>query len=248
MDPRLPLSVLSSAAELFAVVQFTRCGAHRSYPWFIAFLLAGAAQTFIWLAGSPDSHSYLVAYRLTMPLMLGLQYLVVIELWRRLMSCYLGIHRVSNLLGIAILLIAAAISASTGFDGLHLWGKPLGSFGFLWLMWGIRYTASVLCIFSALLALWAGAFDHGVPANTIRHAWLLACYFGSVALGYLVVNLVKGSALIAGVILTGSSIAFYTLWGRLITREGEAPTERLIAPRRSLMNVLPWPIRRMLPY
>ena len=248
MDPRLTLTVLGAVAELFAFYRLLTLGAHRTYPWFATYLIAGFAQSFIWLVGPPESRAYLTVYRWTMPVTLALQCVVVLELWRRLMSCYRGIHQVSLSLGAIILIVAMAVSFSTGFDGLRMWGKPLGSLTFHWLMWAVRYTASVLCIASVALALWAQAFDHGVPANTIRHARLLSGYFGSVAIGYLVLNLFPGTATFVGACTTGAAAGFYVLWGILLQRKGQEPIERLLAPQRSFFRDLPWPIRRLLPY
>jgi hypothetical protein len=248
VDPRLVLTVLSAAAELFAFYRMLVVRAHRTYPWFAAYLLAGCAQSFIWLAGTPDSRAYLTVYRWTMPLMLALQCLIVLELWRRLMSCYRGIHHISHSLGMIVLAIALGASFSTGFDGLAMSGRPLRLMTFHWLMWGVRYTASVLCIASVILAFWSSLFDHGVPENTIRHAWLLSAYFGSIAAGYLVVNLAPGTAPVIGACLTGAAAGCYVLWGVVIKRKGQEPIERLLVPERALLKALPLNLRRLLPY
>ena len=242
------LTILGAAAELFAFSRLVAARAHRTYPWFATYLLAGFAQSFVWLAGSPESKSYLVAYRWTMPVIIALQYIVVLELWRRLMACYRGIHHVSHSLGMIVLVVAMAVSFSTGFDGLRMWGTAIGPLTFHWLIWSVRYSASVLCIASAMLALWASIFDHGVPSNTIRHARLLAAYFGSVALGYLVMNLAPGTAPIVGACVTGATAASYIVWGLAFQRKGEEPIERLLLPRRTLLRDLPWRIRRLIPY
>ncbi len=174
--------------------------------------------------------------------------MIVLELWRRLMSCYRGIHHISHSIGIIVLVIAMGVAFSTGFDGLSMRGQPLNHLTFHWLMWGVRYIASALCIISVLLALWASLFDHGVSENTIRHGRLLAAYFGAVALSYLIVNLAPGSAPLAGACLSGATAGFYVLWGVLLKRKGQEPIERLLAPERWILKGLPVPIRRMLPY
>ena len=248
MDPRLALTVLSATAELFALTRLITLRAHRTYPLFATYLIAGFFQSFIWLAGSPESRSYLTAYRWTTPVMLALQCLIVLELWRRLMACYRGIYQISHAVGFTILAVAMTTSFSTGFDGLAMWGHPVSSVSYHWLMWGVRYTASVLCIASVLLAFWASAFDHGVPENTIRHAQLLSAYFGSIALGYLILNLAPGTAPVIGACTTGAAAATYVLWGIVFKQKGQEPIERLLAPRRGLWKTLPWTIRRLLPY
>lgn len=129
-----------------------------------------------------------------------------------------------------------------------MWGHSVSSMTFHWLIWGARYSASMLCIACALLALWASAFDHGVPVNTIRHARLLSGYFGSVAVGLLIVNLAPGSAVVVGAFMTGASVAFYVLWATVLDAKGQVPIERLIAPQRCASKPLPWVIRRFMPY
>jgi hypothetical protein len=248
VDPRLVLTVLSAGAELFAFYRLFAVRAHRSYPWFATYLLTGCAQSFIWLGGSPESHGYLTLYRWTMPVMLGLQCMVVLELWRKLMSCYRGIHQISHSLGIIIITVALAVSFSSGFDGLAMSGRPLRIVTFHWLMWGVRYTASVLCIASVILAFWSHLFDHGVPENTIRHGQLLSTYFGLLAMGYLVVNVAPGSAPFIGACMTGAAAGCYVLWGVVIKRKGQEPIERLLIPDRAVLKALPVTFRRLLPY
>jgi hypothetical protein len=99
-----------------------------------------------------------------------------------------------------------------------------------------------------ILAWWASFFDHGVPENTIRHAQLLSMYFGSVALGYLIMNLARGTAPVVGACTTGAAAACYVVWGVAMKKKGEQPIERLLTPRRGLLRDLPLTIRRLIPY
>ena len=248
MDPRLAVTLVCAAAELFACVRLIETRVYRSYPWFIAYLVTGFLQSFIWLAGSPSTHAYLMVYRWTTPLVMGLQVLVVLELWRGLMSCYRGIYQISHALGIGIMTLAVLIASSTGFDGLAMHGQSISLISFHWLIWSVRYTGSILSIACILLAWWASTFDHGVEPNRIRHAQLLAGYFGSIAIGYLVLNLRLGSAETVGICTTLSAAGFYVAWGWMLGRDGEIPIERLMAGSRSRALVaMPW-LRRMIPY
>jgi hypothetical protein len=248
MDSRLVLTMTCAAAELFACWRLIETRVYRSYPWFTAYLLAGFLQSFIWLAGSPSTHGYLIAYRWTTPFLMALQILVVLELWRGLMSCYHGIHRISHALGAVIAVLAAAVAFSTGFDGLVMHGEPVSRIGFHWLMWSVRYTGSILSIACVLLAAWAGVFDHGVPPNRIRHAQLLAGYFGSIAIGYLLLNLHYGSAEQIGGFTTLAAAGFYVAWGVMLGSQGEVPTERLLVRRQfRALTAVPW-LRRLIPY
>lgn len=249
MDPRLLATIVCAAAELFAFWRLVAIQAHRTYPWFVTYLLAGCLQSFIWLAGPPSSHAYITAYRWTMPFIIALQAVVVLELWRSLVSCYRGIHRISHWLGLVILLIGAAVAFSTGFDHLRMEGQPVRLITFHWLIWAVRYTGTILCIVSALLAIWAANFDHGVPRNTIRHAELLAFYFGSQAIGFLVINLEHGTSPIVGIFTMLAAAGFYIAWGIVLTAPGSLPTERLMVRRPlSGRRDLRWVFRRMMPY
>ncbi len=249
MDPRLIATIVCAAAELFAVFRLVAIRAHRAYPWFVTYLMAGCLQSFIWLAGPPSSASYVRAYRWTMPVILALQALVVLELWRSLMSCYQGIHRISKWLGVLVLLVGGGLAFSTGFDHLQMHGQPMKLVTFHWLIWAARYTGTILCIISALLSFWAVTFDHGVPRNTIRHAELLAFYFGAQAIGFLVINLMRGSSPIVGIYTIWAAAAFYIAWGFRLTADGNVPTERLMIQRPvSGRWDLRWVFRRLTPY
>lgn len=248
MDPRLVLTMTCSAAELFACWRLLATRVHRSYPWFTAYLVAGFLQSFVWLAGSPATHAYLVAYRWTTPFIMALQVLIVLELWRALMSCYAGIHRISHLLEIIILALAVLVASSTGFDGLTMHGQSVSLISYHWLMWSVRYTGSILSVACILLAAWASAFNHGVPPNRIRHGQLLAGYFGSIAIGYLLLNLGYGTADTIGVCTTLAAAGFYVAWGVTLSAEGEIPFERLMGRTRSkALTSVPW-LRRLIPY
>jgi hypothetical protein len=248
MDLRLVLTMTCAAAELFAVWRLVETRVYRAYPWFTAYLVAGFLQSFAWLAGSPATHAYLLVYRWTTPFILALQVLIVLELWRGLMSCYRGIHRISQALGFLILTLAMLVASSTGFDGLAMQGRSISLISFHWLIWSVRYTGSILCVACVLLAWWAATFDHGVPPNRIRHAQLLAAYFGSIAIGYLVLNLGWGSAAVVGVCTTLTAAAFYVFWGFTLGASGEVPIERLmVRPGNRRLFSLPW-LRRLTPY
>ena len=248
MDSRLVLTLACSAAQLFAFWRLVGTRVYRSFPWFAAYLVSGALQSFIWLAGSPDTPGYLLAYRWTTPFVMALQALIVLELWRALMSCYRGIYRVSHAIGAIIVALAVLIASATGFDGLTMHGESVSRISYHWLMWSVRYTGSILSIACVLLAGLASTFDHGVPPNRIRHAQLLAGYFGSIAIGYLLLNLGYGTADMIGICTTLAAAGFYIAWGVVLDEEGEVPIERLLTgPRSKAWFALPW-VRRLIPY
>lgn len=249
MDPRLITTVLCAAAELFVFWRLITIRAHREYPIFVTYLLAGFLESFIWLAGPPSSHDYLIVYRWTTPVILALQAAVVLEMWRSLMACYRGIHYTSRWLGVLVLLCGVGLAFSTGFDHLVMRGEPLNRLSFHWLMWGVRYLGTILAIVCALLAAWAAVFDHGVPRNTIRHAELLAFYFGLQATGFLIINLVHGSAHAVGIYITLGAAGLYVAWGFLLTADGSVPIERLMVSRSATgRHDLRWILRRLTPY
>jgi hypothetical protein len=223
MDPRLALTVLCSGAELFAFGRLVRAGVHRVLPWFTIYLAAGFAQSFIWLAGPPRSHAYANAYGLTAPLIIGLQILVFLELWRKLILRYPGADRAVKALGVAIVGASIALGLLGGVDGLALQVGLSHVLLFRWMSWVIRYSATVLCIASSLLAVWASIFEAKLPRYLTRHAYLLACYFGSIAAGYLLMNLDLLRPVHVGEITVGCAATLYILWGILTNgyRDGD---------------------------
>lgn len=217
MDPRLVLTVLCSAAELFAFYRFVRARVHRILPWFSAYLVVGFAQSFVWLVGPPGSHAYTNAYGLTTPLVIGLQIGVFLEVWRKLFMRSSRTDRAAKALGLAIIGASIALGLLSGVDGLALHMGLSRRLFFQWISWIIRYSATVLCIASSLLAVWASTFESRLPRFLQRHAYLLACYFGSIAAGYLMMNLDLLPARLAGELTVGSAAGLYLLWGILTT-------------------------------
>ncbi len=213
MDPRLILTVLCSAAELFAFCRFVRARVHRILPGFSIYLLAGFAQSFVWLVGSPRSHAYASAYGLTTPLLIGLQVFVFVELWRKLMLRYSTADRAAKGFGLAVIAASLVMGILSGVDGLALQFGLSRAVLFRWIFWGVRYSATVLCIACSLLALWATMFDRRLPWYLTRHAYLLASYFGSIAAGYLILNLQLLPAALVGELTVGSAAILYLIWG-----------------------------------
>jgi len=212
-DPRLVLQFICSTAELFAFWRFVSSRAYRSFPWFAGYLLAGFVQSFVWVVGPPKSHAYAIAYSVTTPLILALQCSVTLELWRKLKAQDRHVGGISKGLGFGVLALALAVALSTGFDSL--WGYPTRRIVFPWIFWAVRYTGSVLCVVCSLLAVWATTFERRLAPNLVRHAYLLTCYFGSIAAGYLGLNLMRWSSEWIGVFTVGSATALYVLWGVL---------------------------------
>lgn len=200
--------------------------AHRVLPWFSAYLILGFAQSFIWLAGPPRSHAYASAYGLTTPLVIGLQIAVFLEVWRKLILQYSRTDRAVQALGLAIIGASAALGLLSGVDGLALHVGLSRRYLFEWISWITRYSATVLCIASSLLAVWASTFDRGLPRYLRRHAYLLACYFGSIAAGFLMMNLDFLPTHVVGELTVGAAAGLYVLWGILaIGPDEDAPQE-----------------------
>ena len=83
-----------------------------------------------------------------------------------------------------------------------------------------------LCIATSLLAVWASLFNRRLPPYLTRHAYLLACYFGSIAAGYMVMNLHLLRAQLVGELTVGCAAGLYLLWGILTNGYDEdAPEE-----------------------
>jgi hypothetical protein len=221
VDPLLVLTVLCSAAELFAFCRFVRARVHRLLPWFSVYLLAGFAQSFSWLAGPPSSRGYATAYGLTTPVLIALQFLVFLELWRKLMTRDSGADRATRALGVAIIGASIVLALLTGVDGFALHIGLSRRLLFMWIFLSVRYSATILCITASLLAVCTSLFGRRLPRYVTQHAYLLAAYFGSIAAGYLVFNLNLLSAQLMGALTVGSAAALYVLWGILIPGSAE---------------------------
>ncbi len=221
MDPRLLLTALCSAAELFAFCRFVRARVHRVLPWFSVYLLAGVAQSFVWIAGPPTSRAYANAYALTTPLVIGLQVVVFLELWRKMIIQRPGVDRAAKAFGVAIIGASLMLGLLGGIDGLALHVGVSRRIVFMWISWSVRYTATVLCIACSLLAVCVPMFDRELPRVVTLHAYLLTFYFGSIAAGYLVINLEILAASLVGAFTVGSAAGMYVLWATLITGHGE---------------------------
>ena len=221
MDPLLVLTMASTAAGLFALCRFVLSGAYRSYPWFVVYLAAGALQSVSWFVGTPRDHRYVLFYAYAMTIMLALRVVVVVELWRKLMPAYRSVAILSRSVLWIVLATALAISAASGLDSLLFFGLPANRFAYHCISLGLRYSGSTLCVICSCLSLFAILFPANVPANAVRHAFLLTAYFATIAAGFLAMHYVRGSAGLVGALMTGSSAGLYVLWGLLVSQYGE---------------------------
>jgi hypothetical protein len=238
MDPRLALTVASAAAGLFALCRMLYTGASRSYPWFAIYLGAAALQSCVWLAGKPSSHRYLIAWAVSMPVLIGLRVIIVVELWRKLMVSYRGIESITRPFVWLIIGLALAVSAASGFDGLHFFGVSWRRVGFYCLSLALRYSGSALCVICSCLSLSTLVLPRNVSSNDIRHSILLTAYFATIAAGFLIMNYAPGSAPLAGALLTGSATGLYVLWGLLLSgpvKRARVPITRMVTRRTGLL-------------
>src|SRR5262249_4103689 len=117
---------------------------------------------------------------------------------------------------------------ASGLDSLKLFGSSPKRLAYYGLSLALRYSGSGLCVICSSLAIFTLMYPRSVSKNAIRHAFLLTAYFASIALGFLAMNYVRGSAPLVGAILSGSSAGLYVLWGILLSEPGE--TARVSAP------------------
>ena len=220
MDPRLVLNVASAAAAGFALCRLIYAQAHRSYPWFAIYLAAAALQSFIWLAGGPRDHLYVVAWAASTAVLLGLRIVIVIELWQRLHANSRAAAMSRSFIW-TTLFLALAVCAASGMDSLRFSGISPQRLAYYCISLASRYSSSALCVICSSLALFAVMFPRGVSKNAMRHSFLLTAYFATIAAGFLVMNFFRGSAPLVGALLSGSSAGLYVLWGTLLSEPGE---------------------------
>jgi hypothetical protein len=217
----LVLTLASTAAGVFALCRFVLAGAFRSYPWFVAYLAAGALQSLGWFAGTPSDRAYVLFYAYAMTVIVALRVLVVVELWRKLMPGDRGVEMISRSALWMVIAVALGISAASGLDTLRFFGTPGSRIAFYGISLGLRYSGSALCVICSCLSLFAILFPRNVPANAVRHAFLLTAYFATIAVGFLAMHYIRGSAAVVGALMTGSSAGLYVLWGALVSQSGE---------------------------
>jgi hypothetical protein len=218
----LALSLISGATQLVVFWRLYALGLVLRYWYFSLYVLCGALQCTGWLMGPRDSNPYAAFWLFTTPVMIGLRVAVVAELWNLFQSQYNG-NRVSRRIALGAVVLAVAVSLATGID---LWRAGWHPTVFRLFSLAIRYSASTLAILCALVT-WAGhASGRALPANLVRHAFLLTGYFTSLAAGHLVAHLSDGDNVIAGLIMSFSAVAFLSLWPILLTRDGESVIAR----------------------
>ncbi len=237
MDPRLALNIASAAAGLFALGRLVHTHTHRSYPWFAVYLGAAALQSFVWLAGGPADPRYILAWASSTAILCGLRIVIVIELWRKMMPAYRNVEAISKGSMWVVLFLALAVSAASGLDTLRFHGVAPQRLAYYCISLSTRYSGSALCVICSCLSLFAMMFPRGVPANAIRHAFLLTAYFATIAAGYLAMHFDRGSAPLVGALMTGSSAGLYVLWGTLLSQPGErVPSNLSTLPQVGFTN------------
>lgn len=221
VDPRPALTILSGAAGVFAFCRLIMGRLIRVYPWFAAFLAVGALEGLLLLAGGPQSDAYAFWWGVTTPLILALRAAAVIEAGRKLMNSSPWLKELAGRLATGSVLVATAVSLVNGLDGLGFSHLSNTRLTFYILSLGLRYSYSILCIVCGIFWAWAALFRVGVSANLFRHLGFLTGYFACNTAGYLIINVLPGSAAWVGAFTTGASVAWYVLWGVTFSGSGE---------------------------
>ncbi|HEV8145155.1 MAG TPA: hypothetical protein VGP79_02165, partial [Bryobacteraceae bacterium] len=211
------LSLLTGVGEIAVFVRLATLQAVLRYWYFSLYLLCGAMQCIVWILGTPTSFAYAVFWLCTTPLMIGLRIAVVAELWNQL-SLKRGADPRARRFAVIALGIAVAVSLATGVD---LWLVGWRPTTYRMVSLAIRYSASILAIFCALVTWFGYSARNNVPENTIRHAFLLTSYLGSIAAGHLWSHLVGGSNETTGMVMNVMAAITFGLWVLLFTKEGE---------------------------
>ena len=222
MDPRPALTILSGAAGAFAFGRLITARLINTYPWFAAFLAGGALESLLFLlAGIPESFTYAFWWGVTTPFVLALRIAAVAEAGCLLMNSSPWLKELAGRLAIGSVMVAMAVSLVNGLDGLGFSHLSNTRLMFHLLSLGLRYSYSVLCIVCGVFWAWAALFRVGVSRNLFRHLGFLTGYFACNTAGYLIINVLRGSASWVGAFTTAASVAWYVLWGVTFTGRGE---------------------------
>jgi len=213
VDTRPALTILSGAAGMFAFCRLIAARLLTIYPWFAALLVVGSLQGLLWLTGDPKSQEYALWWGITVPVLLACRVAAVFEAGRLLMSSSPWWKLLACRLAIGSVLVGLAVSLVNGLDGLQFSHIVKPRLVFYMLSIGLRYSYTILCTVCGMFWAWAALFRVDVSDSLYRHLGILTGYFACNATGYLVINTFPGTAPLVGAFTTGSSVAWYVLWG-----------------------------------
>lgn len=220
MDLRLTLalSLLTGVGELVVVCRLIALDLLLRYWYFGLCILFSAIQCTSWLLGPPNSKAYAAFWLCTTPVLIGLRVAAVFELWRLLSSQQPDGGRLAGRFAFLAAVFAIAISLGTGVD---LWLVGWHATIFRIMSLGVRYSSSILAIFCAWAAWFGFMYRRPLPQNILRHAFLLAAYLASSAVGHLMIHLSGGFTRPAWIMMAAAETITFALWVILLSKDGE---------------------------
>jgi hypothetical protein len=238
VNPVTILSLCCACAQVIVIARIATLRILRSYPWFTVYLAVAALQVAIPLSFDYRSRAYLVAYTLSMCILMPLRFAVAFEAWRLAMSSYPRIGSAAREIAWWSLGIGLLFAANFGFDGFKFSDAPHSVVLRMVLSLLIRYSATAIFVLCAALWTITTWFDHGVRPNARTHNAILTGYFLLIAAEFFAIHRYPEVTELTGLVVTGATAGLWTVWAVTMKNGGERPAYRDLTLGTSILGRL----------
>jgi len=215
------LDLLSYGNAVGELVVFTRLASLRllrRYKWFAAWMGFSAIRDGAILIATSAAHMKTdlswTLWQGTEPFVLGLEVLVVVEIYDLIATTYPGAVHAGKLVlsgSIGVAVFVTLILGVLDWRGITPWMFQVK-----------RWVTSLLVVFLLCVAwvfLW---FAAPLARNLVYHCRILTVYLAGIAAGYLIINIGISSPILSELFLSCCLVCLI-LWAILFSRDGERP-------------------------
>jgi hypothetical protein len=209
-------SIFLQVAVCARVIQLRLAG---RYPLFSAYIGALAVESVILLQALHRHSGYRKTWVITRAVLLCLEFLAVLEIFRRWSTCYPGIGKFGQGLLIVLLVSATGFSVASVPISWSSTGWTLATY-----IMGVanRAVQTGLAAFLLLMLGFFVKFGGPVPPNLKRHTWAMTAFISANTVGYFL--LTSGSGMlgaVGNVLLPAVSSGSLIYWIFVIRGAGE---------------------------
>jgi len=217
MDALGLLSYGNAVGELVVFTRLASLSLLRRYKWFAAWMGFSAIRDgAILIATSAHMNTVLFGtlWQGTEPFVLGLEVLVVVEIYDLIATTYPGAVHAEKLVlsgSIGVAVFVTLILGVLDWRGITPWMFQVK-----------RWVTSLLVVFLLCVAwvfLW---FAAPLARNLVYHCRILTVYLAGIAAGYLVINIGINARILSRLFLSCCLVCLI-LWAILFSRDGERP-------------------------
>ena len=201
-------------------------GLVRRYPWFSIYLAAVSLRSTLLLTGNPDPHSlvFRTIWLIGEPVVIVLQALFVLEIYRRIEQHYPNIGKIGRRVLVLVVTISAFMCAITLAPDLRALATQSTSVPFSVLVRAAfvvkRCESFIFCGLLILTLVFYSFWYTPKRSNATVHASVAAVYFAVTSAYYIALNL-HWSYWEASVLnLVGTTLC-YAVWAFLLRKDGE---------------------------